>query len=181
MESRSDSLAAELKRQGIFDDYFSWWLQERPSFADRMEWLEKHNCATSMGSLHRLHKSPEAAQWRNAEAARAVAAMNEYLPSDMDATIRKALLDQRFNGVLGELSHKQLMDHVYADVAVRRLELDEQIEPQKIRLAERKVVMQEARTKAADAVNEAGKRLEVTPDVLKEILAAVDRKLTGEE
>ena len=44
----------------------------------------------------------------------------------------------------------------------------------------RKVAMQEARTKAASAVQEAGKRLEVTPDVLKEILSAVDRKLMGE-
>lgn len=44
----------------------------------------------------------------------------------------------------------------------------------------RRVAMQEARTKAAAAVQETGKRLEVTPEVLNEILAAVDRRLTGE-
>jgi hypothetical protein len=44
----------------------------------------------------------------------------------------------------------------------------------------RRVAMQEARTKAASALQEVGKRLEVTPDVMKEILSAVDRRLTGE-
>lgn len=112
MESRSDSLAAELKRLGIFDDYFAFWVQERPSFAARMEWLEKHGASASMGAVHRLHRSPEASEWRMAEAARAQASLSDILPKDMHSQIRRSLLDQRFNATLGELSHAQLMDHL---------------------------------------------------------------------
>jgi len=55
-----------------------------------------------------------------------------------------------------------------------------EFEREKIEISKRKLSLQEARTRAASAVQEAGKRLEVTPEVLKEILSAVDRRLMGE-
>lgn len=55
-----------------------------------------------------------------------------------------------------------------------------EFEREKIEISKRKLSLQEARNRAASAVQEAGKRLEVTPDVLKEILSAVDRRLMGE-
>lgn len=129
MESRSDSLAAELKRLGIFDDYFAYWLQARPSFVERQEWLEEKGVKASAGALHRLHRSPEAMDWRTAEAARAREALSRSLPRDINLQIRRSLLDQRFNATMGELSHAQLMDHLRVekdtmDVQIKRDALD---------------------------------------------------------
>lgn len=123
MDSRSDSLAVLLKRLGIFDDYFAWCLQVRPSHADKLEWLEKHGARASDGSVHRLHRSPEASEWRTAEAARARAALSEMLPTDMNLQIRRSLLDQRFNAVLGDLSHAELMDHYAVEQGTMEMEL----------------------------------------------------------
>lgn len=183
MDSRSDSLAAKLQRAELFDEYFAWWLAERPSIADRKEWLEKVEMPHSNDAIHNLHRSPEAAMWRNAAAAKARAVLDANLPKDMDAIIRKSLLDQRFNAVMGELSHKELMDHLIVEADEERLRQGREkiaLKRKQIELETRKVVIQEARTNAASAVQEAGKRLEVTPEVLKEILAAVDKRLMGE-
>lgn len=111
MDSRADSLAAELKRRDLFDDYFAWWLQERPTFADRLNWLKEKAINSSAGAIHRLHRSPEAAEWRKAEAARASEALRKSLPKNLDALVMESLRSQRFNAVLGELTHEQLMDH----------------------------------------------------------------------
>jgi hypothetical protein len=156
-ESRTDSLAARLKRIDLFDEYFCWVFSQRPSFAERLEWLEQHNCTTSAGALHRLHRSPEAGVWRQAEAAKAKEFFGKNLPKDLDETTRASLLNARFNEVLGELSHAELMDHlkVEHDTAMLRLKeraqkLKESTEPAKLKLAERKVALLEK--KAAEAL-----------------------------
>jgi hypothetical protein len=123
MDSRSDSLAAKLQRAGLFDEYFAWWLQERPSIPDRKEWLEKAEMPHSNDAISNLHKSPEAAMWRNAAAAKARAAMEAGLPKNIDSLIRKSLLDQRFNHVMGELSHKELMDQFILEGDSERLKI----------------------------------------------------------
>lgn len=155
MDSRSDSLAIRLKRLDLFDEYFSWWLQERPSFADRQEWLDKHECSASAGALHRLHRSPEAAQWRTAEAAKARAVMDANLPKDIDTTIRKALLDQRFNAVMGELSHKELMDHLQVEQSAEALNIKERqlkLRTADLKLKERRIEMLEAQMEATKGI-----------------------------
>lgn len=154
-ESRSDSLAVRLKRLDLFDEYFSWWLQVHPSFADRMEWLDKHNCSASAGALHRLHRSPESAQWRTAEAAKARAVMDANLPKDIDVTIRKALLDQRFNAVMGELSHKELMDHLQVEHSTEALKIKDRqlkLRTEDLKLKERRIEMLEAREEATKGI-----------------------------
>jgi hypothetical protein len=172
-ESRSDSLAARLKRADLFDEYFAWWLQERPSFACRLEWLEKHGCTGTAGALHRLHRSSEAAQWRMAEAAKARAVMDANLPPDIDITIRKALLDQRFNAAMGELSHKELMDHLSIETETEKLKLKERALNQKdqdLALAERRVEMLEANATQAKAALEGIKsKGGLTPETLRQI------------
>ena len=174
-DSRSDSLAARLKRLSLFDEYFSWVFSVRPSFADRMEWLDKNNCSASAGALHRLHRSSEAGVWRQAEAAKAKEFFGKNLPKDLDETTRASLLNARFNEVLGEMSHAELMDHlkVEHDTAMLRLKeraqkLKESTEPQKLRLAERKVVLLEAaasqaKEKLQGIVSKGG----VSPETLK--------------
>jgi len=44
----------------------------------------------------------------------------------------------------------------------------------------RKLAIVETREKAKDAVESAAQKLELTPDVMKELLAAIDKKLLGE-
>lgn len=124
-DSRTDSLAARLKRAEIFDEYFGWWLSQRPSFAERLEWLDLHGCATTAGALSRLHRSSEASVWRMAEAAKAREVMDKNLPKDLDETIRKALKDARFSEVLGEISHEMLMDHLKVEHDTATLKLKE--------------------------------------------------------
>jgi hypothetical protein len=123
MDSRSDSLAAKLQRADLLDEYFAWWLAERPSIAARKEWLEKVQMPHSNDAIHNLHRSSEAAVWRNAAAAKARAAMDANLPKNIDALIRKSLLDQRFNAVMGELSHKELMDQFILEGDTERLKI----------------------------------------------------------
>ncbi len=123
MDSRSDSLAAKLQRAELFDEYFAWWLAERPSIADRKEWLEKVEMPHSNDAIHNLHRSTEAAMWRNAAAANARAALDANLPKNLDTLIRKSLLDQRFNHVMGELSHKELMDQFILEGDKERLKI----------------------------------------------------------
>jgi hypothetical protein len=156
-DSRTDSLAKLLQRKGIFDEYFTWCLSQRPSFAERKEWLEEHGCAPTNGSLSRLHKSPEASIWRYAEGQKAREIMDKNLPKDLDVTLRKALLDARAQEVQGELTHQELMDHLMVENATAKLELQkrtlalkEKTEPQKLKLAERKVALLEK--KAAEAL-----------------------------
>lgn len=180
MESRSDSLAAELKRQGLFDDYFAYWLQERPSFADRLEWLEKKGVGTSMGSLHRLHQSAESAEWRKAEAVRARAAMDAALPENMDVLIRDSLLTQRFNATLGELSHQQLMDHLKVENSSAELALKEKqlaLRQGELEIKQRRIAMLEEEKEQAAA--ELQKLREPSnadnPETRQAILDEVDR------
>jgi hypothetical protein len=123
MESRSDSLAAELARLGLIDDYFAWCFMERPPFAAKREWLEKKGVGVSDGSLSRLHRSAEASQYRMAEAARAKASLSKILPKDMKLQIRRSLLDAKFNAVLTDLSHSELMDHLAAEQAEADMEV----------------------------------------------------------
>ena len=158
-DSRSDSLAARLKRLSLFDEYFSWVFSQRPSFAARMEWLDKNNCSASAGALHRLHRSSEAGVWRAAEAAKARAVMDSTLPKDIDQTIRKALLDRRFSEVMGELTHKELMDHLMVEndtahlaLKERAQKLKEKTEPAKLKIAERRVVILEKKVTDATGV-----------------------------
>ncbi len=73
-------------------------------------------------------------------------------------------------------------------VALQALALDKRVaktraelEREKLKLTERRVVVAEARVRAASAVSEAGKKLDVSPEVLKQILEAVDRKILGLE
>ncbi|MFZ4774621.1 MAG: hypothetical protein ACOYM3_04615 [Terrimicrobiaceae bacterium] len=123
MDSRSDSLAAKLQRAGLLDEYFAWWLGERPSIAARKEWLEKAEMPHSNDAISNLHKSSEAAVWRNAAAAKARAAMEAGLPKNIRGLIRKSLLDQRFNHVMGELSHKELMDQFMLEGETERIQI----------------------------------------------------------
>ena len=159
VESRTDSLAARLKRLDLFDEYFAWWLFQRPSFKERMEWMEEHDCACSEGALSRLQRSPEAGVWRKAEAARGRKVMDENLPKDIDETIRKALLDARFNEVLGEISHDMLMDHLKVEhdaatlaLKARAQKLKEQVEPKKLKIAGRRVKLLEQKVTQATGV-----------------------------
>jgi hypothetical protein len=73
-------------------------------------------------------------------------------------------------------------------VALQALALDQKVaktkaelEREKLKLTERRVVVAEARVRAASAVSEAGKKLDVSPEVLKQIMEAVDRKILGIE
>lgn len=73
-------------------------------------------------------------------------------------------------------------------VALQALALDKKVaktkaelEREKLKLTERRVVVAEARARAASAVSEAGKKLDVSPEVLKQIMEAVDRKILGIE
>ena len=176
-DSRTDSLAARLKRAGIFDEYFCWVFGERPSFADRLEWLEKHGCATSAGAVHRLHRSPEAGVWRAAEAAKARKAMDSTLPKDLEETFRKSLLNARFNEVMGELSHKEMMDHYQLELDSAHLKLKERqvalkgkTDPAKLALAERRIALLERAAQQAKAKLEGiASRGGLSPETLKQI------------
>jgi hypothetical protein len=173
MDSRSDSLAAKLARAGLLDDYFAWWLAERPSYSARKEWLEKVGMPNSNDAIHNLHRSTEASQWRTAAAAKARAAMDESLPGDIDQTIRKSLLDQRFNAILGELSHKELMDHLQVEQTTEALRLRQrqiELKEQDLKLAERRVLLLEDNAAKAKAALEGIKsKGGLTAETLKQI------------
>ncbi len=176
-DSRTDSLAARLKRAGLFDEYFCWVFSERPSFSDRLEWLEKHSCSTSAGAVHRLHRSPEAAVWRSAEAAKARRAMEANLPKDLEETFRKSLLNARFNEVMGELSHKEMMDHyqleldsAHLKLKERQVALKEKVDPAKLAQADRRIALlegaaQQAKAKLQGITSKGG----LTPETLRQI------------
>jgi len=66
-----------------------------------------------------------------------------------------------------------------SDQAVLKIR-DQNIKKHQLSLLERKLTLQEASSRAKAGVEEAGKKLEITPDVIKQILAAVDRRLMGE-
>lgn len=176
-DSRTDSLAARLKRAGLFDEYFCWVFSERPLFPQRLQWLEKHGCATSSGALSRLHRSPEAGTWRAAEAAKAKSVLDSTLPKDLDETFRKALLNARFNEVMGELSHKEMMDHyqleldsAHLKLKERQVALKEKTDPAKLALAERRITLlegaaQQAKEKLQGIASKGG----LSPETLKQI------------
>lgn len=177
LASRSDSLAARLKRLDLFDEYFSWCFSQRPVFAERMEWMEKHECSTTAGALSRLHRCPEAGVWRQAEAAKAKEFFGKNLPKDLDETTRASLLNARYNEVLGELSHAELMDHlkVEHDTAMLRLKeraqkLKESTEPQKLKLAERKVsLLENAAAQAKEKLHGIVSKGGLSAETLKQI------------
>lgn len=110
MSERTDSLAAELKRRGRFEEYFSWWAASRPSPSARVKWLEKAGIKSTVSSVWRLHRGPEAFAWRHAEGVRAMEAFDKSLPSEISEDIRKAILLQRYQQVARELSHQELKD-----------------------------------------------------------------------
>lgn len=174
-ESRSDSLAVRLTRLELLDEYFTWFFSQRPSFADRLEWLEKHDCTASAGSLHRLHNSPEARTYRAAFAAQARAQLDASLP-DMSATIRESLLNQRYNAVLGELSHGELMDHLAVQRAEAELKLkaeNTKLKKQDLSLKERRIALLEQNAASAKEKLEKVKELGgLSAEVLAEIEGA---------
>lgn len=154
MNARSNSLAAALKRVGRFDEYFAWCAAERPSWSQRLEKIRSWEIKTSSGSINRLHRSGEALAWRLKEAAESRANLEKMLPSDLDAAIKESLLRQRFDSTLGELTHKELMDHLTIELEERKMRLKEKTEPEKLRLAERRVVVAEKKIADAQAVLE---------------------------
>lgn len=172
-ESRSDSLAAELKRRGLFDEYFAFWLSERPTFKERLEWLVENGVKASTGAIHNLHRSPEASEWRFAEAAKAREAMRQSLPADISEQIRESLMQQRFNAVMGELSHKELMDHMAAEQTAEALKLKQRALDQKdedLRQRDRRITLLEDNAAKAKAALEGIKsKGGLTQETLKQI------------
>ena len=132
-ESRSDSLATALHRKKLFDEYFSFWWAEAPSSSQRLAWLTERGVKTSTGAIHRLHRSPESAVWRKAEAARAAEALGQMLSPETDEIMTKCLKEQRFNAVMRELSHEQLMDHLKVENDTLKAQLAGRAEDRKER------------------------------------------------
>lgn len=110
MSSRCDSLAAELERGGHFAEYFDWCALERPSPRARLRKLKGWGIETSFSSLRRLHRSPEAFRWRHQEGLKARANRDEVTPAEIKGAMREAILDQAYDEVVGDLTHKEKMD-----------------------------------------------------------------------
>ena len=175
LESRSDSTAAALQRAGCFDEYFAWCRASRVSYAKRLAWLMKHGVKASIGSIHRLHRSPEAGVWRVAEAKKDQESFAKNLPEDIKGTFRNYLLQARFNEVMGELTHKELMDHTeneYTEEILalkkRAQDLKEKMDPAKIRLAERRVeLLEKAAQKAKETLTQVVTKGGISKDTRK--------------
>lgn len=173
--SRVDSLAVKLQRAGLFQEYFSWCAQEGPTFQQRLDWLEKHGHKCSRDALSRLHRSPEAGCWRRDEAVAQSRSFAESLPEDLSTKMKQALIARRFNEVLGEMSHDQLMDHLQVEhdtemlkLKERAQKLKERMDPAKIRLAERRVeLLEKAAQKAKETLNQVVTKGGISKDTRK--------------
>jgi hypothetical protein len=120
-----DSLESELQRQGRFDEYFAWRAVQRPSPAQILKQLKSWGIKASKSAIYRLHSSGSALVWRVQEANKAKEALGKILPKDLEQSVRDALLRQRFDATLGDLTHKQLIDHLEVQIAEQKLELQE--------------------------------------------------------
>ncbi|MDR1304475.1 MAG: hypothetical protein LBK76_04545 [Verrucomicrobiales bacterium] len=170
--NRSDSLAAELRRKKRFDEYFSWRAAEQPSLERCLARLAEWGIKSSLSAVHRLHKSGEAFAWRVQEAATARDSLGKTLPVDMEQAIRESVLRQCFDKTLGELSHKELMDYRAMATEERKLTLKEHVEPEKLKLAERRVALLEKKLdEAKDTLTDTKLTPEQVRERMKEILA----------
>ena len=175
MDSRSDSLAAELIRRKLFEKYFSWCAEERPAYARRVEWLHTNGVSTSIASVHRLHtKASEALPWRVRAASEGRAAYDKTLSQDIRGEMRQLILDQRFDEILGGVDHDQLMDHAHIDLAEQTLEekrKSRELKQEALDLAKRKVDMLEAKIKATQKLIDEGKSTDggISPEKLQKI------------
>jgi len=128
MSERTDSLAAELKRKRKFEEYFSWWAASRPSPSSRVKWLAKAGIETTVSSVWRLHRGPEAFAWRHGEGVRAMEATDRLLPRDIAKDIRNSILLQRYLQVSRELTHQELKDLEKGDLERDKLRFAKQKE-----------------------------------------------------
>jgi hypothetical protein len=167
-KKRSDSLFAQLKPQQR-DMVFFWLVEEQKSLAAVQGLIsEQFSLKCSLSSVSRL-LSTHGLVWRIDRAKEKAAISEKSLPKDVDAVTRRGLAQREFELSFTNLSVKEL-------AALKRIKVQER----RTDLMERKLTLDEARERSAAGVKEAGKRLELTPDVIKQILSAVDARIMGE-
>lgn len=126
MGSRCDSLADELKRRNAFEDYFDWCASVRPTPPAKLKYLKKLGVETSISSIRRLHRSPEAFAWRHQEGLKARASRDKVTPREIQGAMREAILDQAYDEAVGDLTHRELMDHLICQHEQDKLDFQRQ-------------------------------------------------------
>jgi hypothetical protein len=110
-------LVERLNQENLFDKYFSWWNESRPSYTKRNEWLEKRGIPSENELLVELHESIEAEDWLVRKAIDARSALDAHLPRYLDEKVRFALLDQKFSEVMGAIDNRGKRYNLEASLA----------------------------------------------------------------
>jgi hypothetical protein len=183
MSSRCDSLADELRRRNAFEDYFDWCASARPTPPAKLRHLKRLGIETSISSIRRLHRGPEAFSWRHQEGLKARAARDKITPKEIRGAMREAILDQAYDEVVGDLTHREIMDHMICQHEEAKLDFQRKKLAIQTRLKRRDQSLQLRKLKtrieaALDALSEeigsnerAQKHFDAMRDALKEARA----------
>lgn len=157
VKPRSDSLAANLSRLGIIDDFFAYLVAQSPSYDDMRAWLSERGVSTSIGALHNLI-SYHYGTWKYQQAIAAAKDSASDLPDVDPDTMKKRVAAMKCDLVMSTLTAQQQLAVWKLDQAERDLAL-------------RNMSMREA---AVDALLKEAEGNEEAKEKLNEFLAALD-------
>lgn len=118
---RSDSLAAELTRQGLLDDFFAYVSTESPSYDDMRVWLSSKGVSTSIGALHNL-VSYHMGIWKAQQAVKAAEETAAEMPEGSGEILSTRIAGMKFDLVLSNLTAQQQLAVWKLSIAERELE-----------------------------------------------------------
>lgn len=159
MKIRSDSLFAKLT-PAQREELFSALCVESKSYADAAAMCSAWNVTTSIGALHKFY-SQHSFAWRVAEAKASAEAMDATIPQDLEVKTRALLKQRQFEIALGNLTINELEALAKMDVNARAQTLRENIEPEKLKVMQRRCELLE---KKMSEVTDAATNPKLTPE-----------------
>lgn len=123
IKPRSDSLAANLTRLGLMDDFFAYVATEAPSYEDLRAWLSGRGVSASVGALHNL-VTYHMGIWSSRNAMKAAEAELETLPDGCDDMVKRRVGGLKLDLVMRDLTAQQQLavwklDQTERDLALR--------------------------------------------------------------
>ena len=121
---RTDSIFAELKRQGVADEFFVWLYQQEPGYEAIHEKLASWGCDRGDGAICNLIRE-HGLRWKVEQAMVESEATKDLLPPDADERIKARIKQHEFDLTFKNLSSKEQFMLLKLQEDRRRTEADE--------------------------------------------------------
>ena len=150
MKKRADSLFAKMTPDQR-EDLFLLCLEQGASLQEGLKLLSDWQLSSSPAALSRL-LTEHGMVWRLDRAKMAASARKDSLPKDWEESKRQGLAQKEFELTFRDLSAKEWYLLKSIELDERAMKLKETVEPKKLNIAERRVILLEKKVNDATGV-----------------------------